>query len=196
MAKLLRNDDDAAPPCVVANAVSSAVNSANPSRRYATPFQAKSVSTVHMLRRAALPDDLLDQEQPTVTAEEYFRLWEAFTVEVGDPDMGLLVGQRVENALFELLPSGRPGIEEVARVLSIRKRSLQRRLRSEGTSYSQVLHRTREKLARHDLLATELSGPEIGFLLGYDDASSFYRAFQEWTGQTPEGLRSQMRRAG
>ena len=30
---------------------------------------------------------------------------------------------------------------------------------------------------------------EISFLLGYADPSSFYRAFHEWTGLTPDRVR-------
>jgi NAD(P)-dependent dehydrogenase (short-subunit alcohol dehydrogenase family) len=41
MARILQNYDRSAPPEVVAKAVSKAVNSRNPKRRYATPFDAK-----------------------------------------------------------------------------------------------------------------------------------------------------------
>ncbi|WP_354338449.1 AraC family transcriptional regulator [Pseudomonas kilonensis] len=43
---------------------------------------------------------------------------------------------------------------------------------------------THESLARHYLGETTLSGAEIAFLLGFEDPNSFYRAFQDWTGQT------------
>lgn len=36
-----------------------------------------------------------------------------------------------------------------------------------------------------------MSGPEISFLLGYEDANSFARAFQAWTGTTPQTVREQ-----
>jgi AraC-like DNA-binding protein len=35
-----------------------------------------------------------------------------------------------------------------------------------------------------------LTAAEIAFLLGYEDANSFYRAFHSWTGQTPERVRA------
>jgi len=70
-------------------------------------------------------------------------------------------------------------------------RTLQRRLRGEGTSFKAVVDTTRESLARHYLRRTHLSSTEIAYLLGFDEASSFFRAFQRWTGTTPETLRRQ-----
>jgi AraC-like DNA-binding protein len=34
-----------------------------------------------------------------------------------------------------------------------------------------------------------MSAAQISFLLGYEEPSSFYRAFHSWTGQTPQGVR-------
>lgn len=73
----------------------------------------------------------------------------------------------------------------VARELSTSTRGLQRELKVEGTSFQEVLNRTREALARHYLSHEAMSTQEIAFLLGYEDPRSFYRAFQSWTGLTP-----------
>lgn len=42
-------------------------------------------------------------------------------------------------------------------------------------------------------MGTALSAAEPSFLLGFEDPNSFYRAFQAWTGGTPE---ARNRRAG
>ena len=55
-----------------------------------------------------------------------------------------------------------------------------------------ILDTTREELARHYLARPELSAPDITFLLGYQETSSFYRAFQKWTGETPERVRQRL----
>ncbi len=34
-----------------------------------------------------------------------------------------------------------------------------------------------------------MSGAEISFLLGFEDPNSFVRAFQGWTGRTPQAAR-------
>ena len=81
---------------------------------------------------------------------------------------------------------------EVARKLGTSTRTLQRRLKQEGKGFQEILARTREELARHYLKSSNLSGSEISFLLGYDDPNSFFRAFQSWTGTTPEQARGRL----
>ena len=80
-------------------------------------------------------------------------------------------------------------MEDVARKLVLSKRTLQRRIEAEGTSYQRILKETREALARHYLQKTELPAAEISFLLGFDEPNSFYRAFRTWSGTTPESVR-------
>lgn len=97
---------------------------------------------------------------------------------------------RVRAALHETLPAGDSSMTAVTRRLAVSSRTLQRQLRQEGTTYQAVLASTREDLARHYLRRGNLRTGEIAYLLGYDDANSFYRAFRSWTGTTPEALRS------
>ena len=100
---------------------------------------------------------------------------------------------RVTAALLELLPGGDATMDAVAHQLTISKRTLHRRLQDEGTTFQTVLNTTRESLARHYLTNATLSAGEIAFLLGYEEPSSFYRAFHNWTGQTPERVRAASR---
>ncbi|WP_447905154.1 helix-turn-helix domain-containing protein [Stenotrophomonas sepilia] len=81
------------------------------------------------------------------------------------------------------------GIETVAARLSMSKRTLQRRLAQDGGNFCLLVNDTREALARHYLTQTELSAGEIGFLLRFEDPNSFFRAFHDWTGTTPEAVR-------
>jgi AraC-like DNA-binding protein len=97
--------------------------------------------------------------------------------------------ERVRATLLEGLPSGKVGMDDVARRLALSKRTLQRRLEEEGTSYQDVLRATREALAVHYLERTDVPSAEISFLLGFEEPNSFFRAFNEWTGRTPETVR-------
>jgi AraC-like DNA-binding protein len=105
-------------------------------------------------------------------------------------EAGASTEDRVRAVLLELLPAGRTSMSEVGRELAMSSRTLQRRLAGEGTSFQAVLAGTREALARHYLAHDGLTTAEVSFLLGYAEPSSFYRAFHEWTGQTPDRVRA------
>lgn len=103
------------------------------------------------------------------------------------------IREKVERCLTELLPSGRTSIEDVAGELALSKRTLQRRLTDEGTTWQDVLNDTREKLAKHYLAKTELGTAEVSLLLGYEDPNSLFRAFKRWEENSPELWREQAR---
>ncbi len=79
-----------------------------------------------------------------------------------------------------------PSLEEVAERLATGGRTLRRRLQSEGTSFQQLVDETRFAVARHHIAAGDLPLATIAFLLGFSEASAFYRAFRRWTGTTPQ----------
>jgi len=91
---------------------------------------------------------------------------------------------RVRSALMELLPSGECTIEDVAKKLGYSKRSLQRKLQEENTNFQKQLNHTRELLAKYYVASTDMRAEDIAYLLGYQDTSSFLRAFAVWTGDT------------
>lgn len=120
-------------------------------------------------------------------------MWATFEPELrrrlAEVDASATAGERVRAALLEGLPSGQLDVDAVAKRLGMSRRTLQRRLEGDGTSYQRVLSETREALARHYLSRTSLATTEIAFLLGFDEPNSFYRAFSDWTGQTPDAVR-------
>lgn len=140
--------------------------------------------------RTAIAFHLSDAQQPFLTASE--ALWQTFEPELRrqrDESHPTSTARRTRSALLELLPGGLATVQNVASNLRMSTRTLQRRLRSEGTSFQLVLRETRLELALHYLRNTKVSHNEIAFLLGFDKASSFFRAFGEWTGSTPEATR-------
>lgn len=120
-------------------------------------------------------------------------LWATFEPDLqrklADQLAGSKTSDRLRNALLEAIPAGLTNSEEVATRMHMSKRSLQRRLSEEGTTYKSVLDKTRSDLARHYLLSSEISIDEVSHLLGFSDRSSFYRAFQSWFGTTPKAFR-------
>ena len=133
-----------------------------------------------------------DATRPFLTSNE--PLWAAFEPALRqrlvDLNGAATTGQRVRAALLEGIPSGLITIDAVARRLAVSKRTLQRRIEAEGSCFQQLLNETREALARHYLVETELPVAEISFLLGFNETNSFYRAFRTWTGTTPDSVRS------
>lgn len=96
---------------------------------------------------------------------------------------------RVRKLLGSILASGEPTLEGAARRLGMSVRTLQRRLRDEGTSFNQVLEDLRHELALVRLRNGDESAEEIALALGFSNASSFHRAFKRWTGRTPAEFR-------
>src|ERR1039457_7711504 len=72
-------------------------------------------------------------------------------------------------------------------------RTLQRRLQEEGFSFQRVMEEARHQLARQYLNNSVLELNEAAYLLGYNDANSFVRAFCTWEGITPARWREQQR---
>ncbi|MBB4688286.1 AraC family transcriptional regulator [Amycolatopsis jiangsuensis] len=134
----------------------------------------------------------LDARRPFLTANT--QMWQVFEPELrrrlADLDEVESTAGRVRAALLELLPAGQCAAPAVARRLALSVRTLQRRLAREDTSFQAVLERTRHDLARHYLERPGVTVTEIALLLGYDEPSSFYRAFHQWSGTTPQQARA------
>jgi AraC-like DNA-binding protein len=93
--------------------------------------------------------------------------------------------EQVRATIQKKLSGRRPRMQEIARELRISSRTLQRRLQDTGSSFQQVLEQARHELARHYLTNSLLELNEAAYLLGYEDAGSFIRAFRAWEGVPP-----------
>jgi hypothetical protein len=90
-----------------------------------------------------------DATRPFLTEDA--AMWNFFEAELkqrlSDLEAETTVTQRVKSALLEMLPCGQSTIEEAARRLAMSKRTLQRQLSQESSSYKEVLNSTRRALA-------------------------------------------------
>lgn len=132
-----------------------------------------------------------DGSRPFVTANE--AVWESLEPELGRR-LALLEGRnatrdRAKAVLVETLPAGESSLAGVADRLAMSPRTLQRRLGEEGVAFRDLVSEIRRSLADHYLETSDLSSAEIAFLLGYEEPTSFYRAYRGWTGRTPEASR-------
>jgi AraC-like DNA-binding protein len=81
------------------------------------------------------------------------------------------------------------GEERISRLFSIHRRTLNRRLRSHGLNFRNLVEEARFDIARQLLRDTRLPIAEIAAALDYSECSSFVRAFRRWSGTTPSAWR-------
>lgn len=87
------------------------------------------------------------------------------------------------------LLAGEPSLEVVAEQMGLASWSLQRRLREQGLTFSQLVDKLRCELATHYLRQQQLPISELAPLLGYSETSAFSRAFRRWFGVSPRQWR-------
>jgi len=102
---------------------------------------------------------------------------------------------RVRDALTQRLAQGEPSQEDVAELLNMSARTLQRKLGDGGTTYKEILDETRRVLALAYLSTPRHTVSEVTYLLGFSAGSSFTRAFRRWTGQSPSDWRARLQPA-
>lgn len=102
---------------------------------------------------------------------------------------GLEFYGRVQEAIKYCLLENRANQENVAGILSMTARNLQRRLKNLGINYQVILDETRESLAMSLLMDTDIALTEICYFLGFAEPSAFYKAFRRWTGKRPGDYR-------
>jgi AraC-like DNA-binding protein len=90
------------------------------------------------------------------------------------------------------LARGAPTIEAVARALATSRRTLQRRLGVDGTSFRAAIDAVRAELARGYLRDLQLGLGDVATRLGYAEVSAFLRAFKRWTGTTTSQFRAEI----
>ena len=97
--------------------------------------------------------------------------------------------------LRSALLAGRPSLPKIGLALGLHPRTLQRRLRAEGTSYRELLNEVRLELACLQLTEDHSSIARIAERLGYGATAAFTKAFHRWAGVPPSAYRKANRAA-
>lgn len=142
--------------------------------------------------RATLRFDAAAVITPVKTADpEMARYFEDVLTRAArfEPDEDAMLTQ-VRLAIRDALVQGTPTAAEIAKRLGLGQRTLQRRLAERGESFSDVLDGTRRMLAQGYLGDAALTLAEVGYLLGFREPASFYRAFRRWFDTTPSAYRA------
>lgn len=93
--------------------------------------------------------------------------------------------ERIRRLLRKRLGDDLPSLEEVGEALAVTPQTLRRRLRDEGRGFQQIKDELRRDAAIEYLLHTPLPLLDIANRVGFSEASTFHRAFKQWTGVAP-----------
>ncbi len=102
----------------------------------------------------------------------------------------------LRRALRLLLLHGNSSGDDVAQELSLHRRTLNRRLKAQGTTFQALLDQVRQEVAGQLLRDTSVGLDDVALATGYADTSTFVRAFRRWNGTTPAKWRVQIGNRG
>lgn len=100
---------------------------------------------------------------------------------------------RVENIIRNVLADAKCNIDYVAEQFSLNKRTLNRKLALENTTFKALLNNVKKAESQKLLTNTHNSITQVALELGYAEASSFTNAFKSWFGITPKKWQQQYR---
>ncbi len=99
------------------------------------------------------------------------------------------IAGELKRKLADLMARGEANADAACRALKLSRRTLQRRLKAEKTSFQSILKEVRAELAIAYLKDARLRSLEIAMLLGYSNISSFTTAFKSWYNMPPAEYR-------
>jgi len=99
------------------------------------------------------------------------------------------IAAQLKRKLAELMAYGEANADAACRSLKLSRRTLQRRLKAERTSFQKILQEVRAELAITYLRDARLKSLEIAMLLGYSNISTFTTAFKSWYSLPPAEYR-------
>ena len=99
----------------------------------------------------------------------------------------------VRRAVRKQLIIGSIGMDGVAAMFGMHRRTLDRHLQKHGLRYSELVEGVEEEIARQLLRDTDMQVQRVAESLRYSSAANFATAFRRWTGMTPSEYRRQAR---
>jgi AraC-like DNA-binding protein len=99
---------------------------------------------------------------------------------------------QVRQAIERLLGTGACGYSDVAEALALHPRTLQRRLRDEGTTFEDLKDEARRDLAQRYLAHPDVPLAQITALLDYSEQSALTRSCHRWFHATPSAVRASL----
>lgn len=99
---------------------------------------------------------------------------------------------QIETYIRTRLPNC-PSIDEAAAEFYTSKRTLKRRLHSEGKNYKLISDQLRKEYAIEAIRRGYTPITEVAYDMGFSSTSAFHRAFKRWTGVSPKVFNEQLK---
>jgi AraC-like DNA-binding protein len=142
--------------------------------------------------RAALAVDRDDLALPLGEHNEELRALAVDYLKVQFPPRPTSLAVQVRMVIERLLGTGACGHTEVADALAVHPRTLQRRLREEGTTFEEIKDLARRDLAQRYLAHPEVPLTQVTALLDYGEQSALSRSCRRWFQMTPRAMRTDL----
>lgn len=137
-------------------------------------------------RSFTIPRSLLDMPLPFGHLGQVVASWASAQSRAVDRQS---IAGAVRSALMSHDPHESWTADVIGKSLGISKRSLERWLSAEGTSFRGVVDELRLQLAKTYLEDPSHDLKTVADQLGFSDSRAFARAFKRWTGSTPAAYR-------
>ena len=157
---------------------------------YTSFFNAK-VTFNADINAVVFPDRWLRKLIPGANPEQYSTLVQELTTIKSHMHVDIL--EQVRSLMYPLIVSGKCSEEQLAQMLSIHPRTLNRRLKERETTFRSLVADIRYEISKQLLAESRTSIMGISTILGYADASVFTRAFRRWSGFSPNAWRTHNR---
>lgn len=128
-------------------------------------------------------------EMPLRGRETSARALARRVVELEDSIPDTAVVHRLEAVIRGLIPYAPCSLKDVSEAMGMGPRSLQIRLKQQGSSFVKVRDAVRADLASKYLRHSDLTAHQIAEILGYGDSTSLSRSFRRWRGTSMREVR-------
>jgi len=126
-------------------------------------------------------------DEPIISANHELQqlLLRDFMQPVDRPGVMGTLREQVRDFMMRNAYLGVVSIEDAAANFTMSVRTLQRRLKDDGTTFETLTDEVRKTLAIGYLRTGAHAVKEVSVMLGYNDLSNFSRSFKRWTGVSP-----------
>ncbi len=140
---------------------------------------------------AGLYFDTADLLTPVADADPQILQLATFFIENQFPARAVPMATRVRTAVARSIENRDCTSDHIAALLGVPLRTLQRRLRDEGTTFEAIRDEVRREMALQCLTRSRVPLSQVAEILGYAETSAFSRSCHRWFSASPRQLRKQ-----